>query len=86
MTEPPSAAADQVTTAEAFPRVADTAVGTSGFVIGVTAEEGIDGVELPKLFTAMTVKVMTVPFVSPVRLAVRTFPTVIADPTDGVTM
>ena len=75
-----------MTTAEAFPRVANTAVGTSGFVIGVTDKEGSDGAELPELFTAITVNVRGVPFTRSVKLAVRTFPTVIADPTDGVTM
>ena len=84
--EPPLKGAVQVTTAEEFPGVANTAVGTPGMVAGVTAIDGEDEAEFPTLFTALTVKVTAVPFASPVRVAVKTFPTVIAAPTEGVTI
>jgi hypothetical protein len=86
MSEPLSTGADQLTIADSFPAVADTPLGVSGTLAGVTAEEADEGGELPRLFTAWTVKVTVIPFVSPVRLAVKTFPTVIAAPVEGVTM
>jgi hypothetical protein len=78
--------ADQVTTAYAFPAVADTFVGAPGTVAGVTAKEGAEDRESPRLFLATTVNVRGVPFVKPVKLAVRTFPTVKGDPIEGLTM
>jgi hypothetical protein len=85
MTEPVFNPADQVTTANEFPGVADTPMGAPGTVLGVTGEEAED-VESPTLFLATTVNVTGVPLVSPVRVAVRTFPTVTGDPFEGVTM
>ena len=77
---------DQVTTADAFPGVADTAVGAPGTVAGVTGEDAADDGESPRLFLATTVKVRAVPLVSPVKFAVKTFPTVTVKPVDDVTM
>src|SRR5437763_1774277 len=55
--EPPSEAGGvQVTTADALPAVAVTPVGASGTVIGVTGDEGVDGVLSPAALLAMTVK------------------------------
>ncbi len=85
MIEPSFNPADQLTTADAFSAVADTPVGAPGSVLGVTEEE-VEDRESPTLFLATTVNVRGVPLVSPVRLAVRTFPTVTGDPTEGVTM
>jgi hypothetical protein len=85
MTEPSFNPADQVTTANEFPAVADTLVGAPGSVLGVTGEE-VEDAESPTLFLATTVNVRGVPFVKPVKLAVKTFPTVIGNPTEGVTM
>jgi hypothetical protein len=85
MGEPSLNPADQVTTANEFPDVADTPIGAPGSILGVTEEE-VEDAESPTLFLATTVNVRGVPFVKPVKLAVRTFPTVTGDPTEGVTM
>jgi hypothetical protein len=77
---------DQVTTTDLFPGMVSTAVGAPGSVAGVTEEEAADDGESPRLFLATTVKVKGVPFASPVKFAVKTFPTVIAAPVEGVTM
>jgi hypothetical protein len=61
-------------------------VGTPGTVAGVTADEAEDAVESPTVFLAITVKLTGIPFVRPVNVAVRTFPSVTAEPTDGVTI
>jgi hypothetical protein len=86
MTEPSFNPADQVTTAEEFPRVAETLLGAPGSVLGVTEEEAEEDAESPALFLATTVKVRGIPLVSPVRVAVKTFPTVKGEPIEGVTM
>lgn len=57
-----------VTAAEPLPRVADTPVGGSGTVAGVTAFEGDDSALFPTKFVACTVNVYTVPLVRPVTL------------------
>ena len=74
-----------MTTAEAFPAVADTSMGAPGTTLGLTEEE-LEDVESPRLFLATTVNVRGVPFAKPVNVAVKTFPTVTGDPTEGVTM
>jgi hypothetical protein len=87
MAEPPlKEGGDQVTTADAFPGVALTAVGAPGTVAGVTEEEAADDGESPRLFLATTVKVRAIPFTSPGKFAVKTFPTVINAPVEDVTM
>jgi hypothetical protein len=87
MAEPPlKEGGDQVTTADLFPGVADTAVGAPGSVAGVIDEEGAEDGESPRLFRATTVKVRAVPLVSPVKFAVKTFPTVTIKPVEDVTM
>jgi hypothetical protein len=65
--------------------VADTPIGAPGTTLGVIDKE-VEDVESPRLFLATTVNVRGVPFAKPVKLAVRTFPTVTGDPTEGVTM
>jgi hypothetical protein len=75
-----------VTTADAFPAVADTSVGATGTVAGVTEEEAADDGESPRLFLATTVKVKAIPFTSPGKFAVKTFPTVTVKPVEDVTM
>ena len=59
----------QVTTALAFPAVAFTPVGASGRVIGVTAAEASEAVEVPATFVAVTVNVYAVPLVRPLIVA-----------------
>ncbi len=87
MAEPPlKEGGDQVTIADAFSGVASTAVGVPGSVAGVTAKEGAEDGESPRLFLATTLKVIEVPFASPVKLALRTFPTVTVKPVEDVTM
>ena len=77
ISEPPSdVGAYHVTVAERLPEVAYTPVGTPGSDAGVS-ETGAEGTESPTLFLATTVNVRANPFVSPVKVAVRTFPTVI---------
>jgi hypothetical protein len=56
----------KLTTAEAFPATADTPVGASGTVAGMTEGDDVDCALLPTLFVARTVKVYGVPFVKPV--------------------
>ncbi len=75
-----------MTTANAFSAVADTPVGAPGSTLGVTGEEDEEDGESPTLFLAITVNVRGVPFVKPVKVADKIFPTVIGDPTEGVTM
>ncbi len=86
MAEPSFNPADQETTADAFLRVADTPIGAPGSALGVTEKEAEEDEESPALFLATTVNVRGVPFVSPVKVTVKTFPTVTGDPTEGVTM
>ncbi len=87
MAEPPlKEGGDQLTIADAFSGVASTAVGASGTVAGVTAKEGAEDGESPRLFLATTVKVIGVPLSKPVKLVVKTFPTVITVPVEDVTM
>ena len=75
-----------MTIADAFPAVADTSMGSPGTVAGVTAKEGAEDGESPRLFRATTLKLIGVPFSKPVKVTLRTFPTVIASPTEGVIM
>jgi hypothetical protein len=77
---------DQVTIADAFPGVADTDVGAPGSVAGVTAKEGAEDGESPRLFLATTLKVRGVPFSKSVNVAAKTFPTVTIKPVEDVTM
>ena len=89
--EPPLlAGAVQVTTAEAFPGVADTAVGAPGAVgkdNGVTAALASEAGEVPAAFVAVTVNVYEVPLVSPVTVAEVPIITVaVAPPGDAVTV
>ncbi len=87
MAEPPlKEGGDQVTTADVFSGVALTAVGAPGTVAGVTAKEGAEDGESPRLFLATTLKVIGVPFSKPVKLADKTFPTVTVKPVDDVIM
>ncbi len=87
MAEPPlKEGADQVTIADAFSGVALTAVGAPGTVAGVMAKEDAEDGESPRLFLATTVKVTAVPFASPVKVILKTFPTVITAPVEDVTM
>ncbi len=86
MIEPSFNPADQETTADEFLGVAETPMGAPGSVLGVTEKEAEDDRESPTLFLATTVNVRGLPLVSPVRVAVRTFPTVKGDPIEGVTM
>ena len=60
----------QLTTARAFPGVADTAVGAPGTVFGVTATLATDTSELPATLAAVTVNVYAVPLVKPVTVTV----------------
>ena len=83
--EPPfEAGAVQLTVAAVFAETAETPVGAPGIVIGVTEVEAKEGSELPVEFVAFTVNVTAVPLVSPVKLAVKTFPTVNELPEDDV--
>ena len=85
--EPPfEAGAVQLTVAELLLATAETPVGAPATVDGVTSDEAKEGKELPAEFLATTVNVREVPLVSPVKLALRTFPTVTGLPTDGVTV
>jgi hypothetical protein len=70
MADPPFAGAVQDTTAETFLAVAETPVGASGIVLGVTAADGLLVTLVPLAPFALTVKVYAVPFVSPVTVAV----------------
>src|SRR5665648_624107 len=86
--EPPLlAGAVQLTVAEAFPGVADTAVGAPGTVLGVTAALATDASEVPTLLVAVTVNVYAVPLVNPVTVPVVA-PDVdtVAPPGDAVTV
>ena len=60
------AGAVQLTTADAFPAVAVTAIGAPGTVLGVTAALGIEASELPAALAAVTVNVYAVPLTRPV--------------------
>jgi len=86
--EPPLlAGVVQVTTAEALPGVADTAVGAPGTVLGVIAALGDDAGETPTLLVAVTVNVYEVPLVKP--LTVTLVPMIVvavAPPGDAVTV
>jgi len=82
--EPFEAGAVQVTVAEALPGTAETPVGASGIVHGVTAAEGEEGKEFPREFVATTVKVTAVPLVNPPIAVFKTLPTVTGLPTEGV--
>ena len=52
----------------------------------VTADDAAEAAELPPAFTAITVNVVATDDDRPTKLAVRTFPTMMAFPFDGVTM
>ena len=54
---PVEAGGDQLTVADALPAVAETPVGGSGAVIGVTAFDAADGGLVPAAFVAVTVNV-----------------------------
>ena len=78
--------ADQETTADVSPRIAETPVGVLGSTSSVIEDDGEDDGESPTLFLATTVNVTGLPFVKPVIVDVKTFPTVTGDPEDGVIM
>ena len=70
MALPPSiAGALQVRETSVFPAVPDTPVGASGVVAGVTLELSVLKLPVPTSFTAATLKIYAVPFVSPVTVA-----------------
>jgi hypothetical protein len=64
--DPFALAPENAIVAWASPGVAVIEVGAVGVPAGVTADEAVDGSELPTEFTATTVNVYEVPFVSPV--------------------
>jgi hypothetical protein len=77
--EPPlEAGTVHVTVAWALPAVAVPIVGAPGIVNGVTELEAADAVLDPTKFLALTVNVYGVPFVRPITVAVRIFPTTVA--------
>src|SRR5665648_799197 len=86
--EPPLlAGAVQLTIAEAFPGVANTAVGAPGTVLGVTTALATDAGEVPTLLVAVTVNVYAVPLASPVTVPVVTSVVLtVAPPGDAVTV
>ena len=87
ISEPPvDTGAVQLTVAEVLPATAETPVGASGTVAGITAAEAEEGKELPREFVATTVKVTAVPLVNPPIPVLKTLPTVTGLPTDGVTV
>jgi len=57
--------------------VAETFVGASGTVRGVTAFESLDGAPAPIAFLATTRNVYAVPFVKPVIVVCATTPTLV---------
>lgn len=57
--------------ASVFPGVANTLVGASGMVRGVTAVDARDEAELPAALSAMTVKVYAVPLANPEKVQER---------------
>ena len=81
--EPLEAGAVHETVADALPATAEIPVGMPGTVIGVTDDEAEESEELPTLFVAFTLNVTAVPFVRPVTVVVRTFPTVTGVPADN---
>jgi hypothetical protein len=87
--EPPvDAGAVHVTVAWPLPAVALTFVGAPGTPVGVTEEEALDAVLVPRAFVAVTVNVYAVPFVSPVTVALVVEPLTVAvsPPGDDVTV
>jgi hypothetical protein len=58
------------TLADAFPRSAETLVGASGTVAGVTGADADDSALLPTAFATRTVKLYAVPLVRPVTVHV----------------
>jgi hypothetical protein len=86
--EPPfDAGGFQETVADPLPATTETPVGAPGAVAGTTAGRGKEAEELPEEFIATTVYVIGVPSLLTVgKSAVRTLPTVIGLPTDGVIM
>jgi hypothetical protein len=66
MALPPVAGAVNEIVACPFPGVADTAVGASGTVAGVTEFDGDEDALVPIALVAVTVKVYEVPLVNPV--------------------
>jgi hypothetical protein len=68
--EPFAPAPENAIVACASPGVAVTDVGAVGSPAGVTADDAVDASELPTEFTATTVNVYGVPFVSPVTVHV----------------
>jgi len=67
--DPPEEGIDHVRTAAEFWMAAET-IGAPGTPLGVTGLEGKDAAPLPKILMPATVKVYTVPFVSPFTVAV----------------
>jgi hypothetical protein len=62
-------------------------VGAPGAIgAGVTEADTVDNAELPINVVAITLNVTPDPFVKPVTVADRTFPTVTGLPTEGVTV
>src|SRR5665648_137387 len=86
--EPPLlAGAVQLTVAEAFPGVADTAVGAPGTVLGVTAALATDASDVPAALVAVTVNVYAVPFLKPLTVVdVPMIMVTVAPPGDAVTV
>lgn len=62
---PLAAGAVQETSADASLRVADTFVGASGALAGVTALDAAEAADVPTAFEPVTVKVYDVPLVKP---------------------
>ena len=85
ISEPPfEAGGVQKTLADELPMKAETPVGASGIVEGVTASDE-EAEEVPAVFIDFTVNVIRVPLVRLVKVVVKTLPSVTAVPTDGVT-
>jgi hypothetical protein len=69
-----------------LPAVAETPVGASGTVAGVTAAEGELELLSPTEFVATTVKVYGVPFVNPVTVMGEDEPLAVKPPGEEVTV
>ena len=84
--EPPLlAGAEKLTLAWPFPAVAVTLVGALGTVDGVAELLALEAVLVPIAFTATTVKVYAVPFVSPVTVSGDPLPLAVKPPVFEVT-
>ena len=68
------------TVALPFPGVAVTSVGAFGTVKGVTAKDGLDGILLPALFVAYTVKVYGMLLLKPVTVIEEPLPDTLTSP------